>query len=195
MEKWEKYRGVLLLASVLATVLGLVFLQLLRREPEPILLTTATAPPSSDATPTPRPLRVYISGAVLRPDVYTLEPDSIAKDALMAAGGPAQDADLDRINLASVLSDGQHVYVPRVGEESPPAQPASRLLGLAGKIDVNTADATLLETLPGVGPVLAQSIVAYRQEHGRFERIEDIMEVSGIGQRTFETLQDLITTE
>ena len=191
----EKYRGILLLASVFVAVMGLVFLQLLRREPAPIILSTATSRPSPEVTPTPHPFRVYVSGAVLRPDVYTLQPDSIVKDALMAAGGPAEDADLDRINLASALSDGQHVYVPRLGEGSPPVQAPSRLSGIAGKINVNTADVTLLVTLPGVGPVLAQRIVAYRQEHGRFDRIDDIMEVPGIGQRTFEALRDLITTQ
>ena len=186
MEKWEKYRWVLLLASVFVVVIGLVFLQLLRREPAAINLSTATAVPSPQVTPTPRLLRVYVSGAVLHPDVYALEPDSIVKDALMAAGGPAKDADLDRINLASPLSDGQQVHVPRLGEESPPAQAPSRLSGIAGKINLNTADAALLETLPGLGPVLAQRVVAYRQEHGRFDRIEEIMEVSGIGQRKLE---------
>jgi competence protein ComEA len=195
MEKWEKYRWVLLLASVFVAVMGLVLLQLLRREPAPIILSTATSPPSPEVTPTPHPVRVYVSGAVLHPDVYALEPDSIVKDALTAAGGSAKDADLDRINLASPLSDGQQVHVPRLGEESPPVQAPSRLSGIAGKINLNTADAALLETLPGLGPVLAQRIVDYRQEHGRFDRIEDIMEVPGIGQRTFEALQDLITTQ
>jgi competence protein ComEA len=113
----------------------------------------------------------------------------------MAAGGPAEDADLDRINLASPLSDGQHIYVPHLGEENPPVQMPSRFSGIVERVNVNLADAAVLETLPGVGPVLAQRIVAYRQEHGRFARIEDIMNVSGIGQRTFEALQDLITTQ
>jgi competence protein ComEA len=195
MEKWEKYRWVLLLASVFVAVLGLVLLQLLRREPAPIILSTATSPPLPEVTPTPRPLRVYVSGAVLHADVYTLDPDSITKDALLAAGGPAKDADLDRINLASALVDGQHIYVPHLGEEDPPVQLPSRFSGIAEKVNVNVADATVLETLPGVGPVLAQRIVAYRQEHGRFARIDDILEVSGIGQQTFEALRDLITTQ
>jgi competence protein ComEA len=132
---------------------------------------------------------------VLHPDVYTLIPDSIVKDALVAAGGPTEEADLDRINLALPVSDGQHIYVPRLGEESLPVQPPSRLSEVGGQVNLNTADVAVLETLPGIGPVLAQRIVDYRQEHGTFAQVEDLMNVSGIGQRTFDNLRDLITTD
>jgi competence protein ComEA len=194
-EWWERHRRILLLVLIIAAVTGLVLFQVLRPQPAPIILSTATPLPSPEATLTPRPLRVYVSGAVLHPDVYTLIPDSIVKDALLAAGGPTEDADLDRINLALPLSDGQHIYVPRLGEQSPPVQPPSRLPAVSGKINLNTADVAVLETLPGIGPVLAQRIVDYRQEHGTFAQIEDLMNVSGIGQRTFDNLRDLITTD
>jgi competence protein ComEA len=190
----ERQRGILLFGFVLVAIVGIVLFQVLRPHPEPIILSTATPVPSPQATPTPRPLRVYVSGAVLHPDVYTLSVDSIVKDAVMAAGGPADDADLDRINLALPLADGQHVYVPRQGEEDPPVQPPSAQPAPGGKVNINTADLVALESLPGIGPSLAQRILDYRQAHGSFARIEDIMEVSGIGPATFEGLRDLITT-
>jgi competence protein ComEA len=140
-------------------------------------------------------LRVYVSGAVQQPDVYPLPLDSIVKDAIMAAGGATGDADLDRINLALPVADGQHVYVPRLGEENSPVQPLSRQPASGGKVNINTADSAALDSLPGIGPALAQRIIDYRQEHGPFARLEDLMEVSGIGPGTFEKLRDLITTD
>jgi competence protein ComEA len=196
VESWlERYRGVLFFGLILLAVIALLLFQALRPRPQPILLTTSTPPPSPDVTATPRPLRVYVSGAVVHPDVYALPPDSIVKDALTAAGGPADDADLDRINLALPVADGQQVYVPRLGEDNPPVQPPSRLPQAGDKVNVNTADMAALESLPGIGPALAQRIVDYRQAHGPFARPEDIMEVSGIGPGVFEEIRDLITTE
>jgi competence protein ComEA len=130
--------------------------------------------------------------------VYTLEPDSIIKDALTAAGGPTDEADLDRINLAQALVDGQQIYVPHLGEENPPVQvPSSqRSQPIVGsRVNINTADLTALDSLPGIGPALAQRIVDYRQANGPFARPEDITNVSGIGPATLERIQDLITTE
>jgi competence protein ComEA len=140
-------------------------------------------------------VRVYVSGAVHHPDVYTLQPDSIVKDALLAAGGPADDADLERINLALPVADGQHVYVPRQGEEKLPVQPPANQPATGQKVNINTADVATLESLSGIGPVLAQRILDYRQANGPFARIEDITNVSGIGQATFEALRDQITAE
>jgi competence protein ComEA len=196
MEQWlERYRGILFITLVVLLLAAVVLFQLLRPTAQPMILTTATPPPSSETAPTAHPLRVYVSGAVNRPDVYTLPPDSIVKDAMVAAGGPAENADLDRINLASPVSDGQHVYVPRLGEENPPVQPPSDQPAPGKKININSADLATLDTLPGIGPVIAQRILDYRQTNGLFDRIEDIMDVPGIGQGTFEKIQDLITTE
>jgi len=177
---------------VLAAVL---LFQVLKPSPQPILLSTSTPSPSPEVTETPQPLRVYVSGAVQQPDVYALPSGSIIKDAVLAAGGPAGDADLDRINLASPFADGQQIYVPRLGEESVPVQPPSRLPASAGKVNLNTADAATLETLPGIGPALAQRILDFRQASGPFERIEDVMEVSGIGPGIFDQIRELIATD
>lgn len=196
MEEWlERYRGVLLLILIVAIITGVILFQTLRPEPPPIRLDTSVPASTPQASPTPRPLRVYVSGAVQHPDVYTLQPDSIVKDALLAAGGPTDDADLDRINLALLVADGQHVYVPRQGEENPPVQPPASQPAAGQKVNINTADLAALESLPGIGPVLAQRILDYRQANGPFSRIEDIMNVSGIGQATFAELRDLISAE
>jgi competence protein ComEA len=127
--------------------------------------------------------------------VYTLPPESIVKDALVAAGGATDEADLDRINLALPVADGQHIYVPHVGEESPPVPSPSVASPSDEKININIADSAALEALPGIGPVIAQRIIDYRLANGPFTQIEEIMDVSGIGPATFERIKDLIATE
>ena len=187
--RWLLFGGIVVLVLV-----ALVLLQVRRPAPQPLRLSTAIPLPTQIATPTPYTLRVYVSGAVRNPDVYTLLQDSIVKDAMEAAGGPTEDADLERINLALPVSDGQQVHVPRQGEDNPPVQPPSGQPAPGAKVNINTAGMDLLESLPGIGPALAQRIVDYRQSHGPFERIEDVTEVSGIGEAIFEAIQDLITT-
>lgn len=196
MDQWlDRYRGILFFGLIVVALAAVVLFQILRPSSQPIMLSTSTPLPSPEATPTARPLRVYVSGAVQHPDVYTLPPDSIVKDAVLAAGGPAGDADLDRINLAASVADGQQIYVPRQGEEDLPLQTFSGQRSSDFRVNINTADAAALETLPGIGPALAQRILEHRQAHGPFLRVEDIMEVSGIGKATFEKLSDQITTE
>ncbi|MCS7177934.1 MAG: helix-hairpin-helix domain-containing protein [Anaerolineae bacterium] len=126
-----------------------------------------------------------------------LPPGSLVRDAVQAAGGPAPDADLDRINLARELQDQQHIHVPRRGEEHPvptisegvPASPASA----QPLININTATAEELQKLPRVGPALAQRIVAYREMYGPFQTLEDLMQVPGIGEGIFAAIRDYIT--
>jgi competence protein ComEA len=132
-----------------------------------------------------------VDGAVYEPGTYTLPPGSLVNDAVRAAGGPTADADLERINLARTLHNGQRVHVPRVGEVLPTATPYG--LSADGRIDINLADAALLETLPGIGPAIAQRIIEHREMNGPFETIEAIQDVSGIGPAKFEGIRDLIT--
>jgi competence protein ComEA len=122
---------------------------------------------------------------------YTLPLGSRIDDAVRAAGGPTADADLERINLAQILRDGQHIHVPRVGEVLPTPTPYG--LSAGGRIDINLADAALLETLPGIGPTIAQRIIEYREMNGPFETAEQIQDVKGIGPTIFERIKDQIT--
>ncbi len=161
------------------------------RRPEPGAMEIVIPPPTH--TPTPSPLRVYVSGAVLKPDVYSLPQGSILKDALIAAGGPGPDADLDSVNLAMPLKDGMHVFIPRKGETTPAAASVISSPTRSPLININTASQAELESLPGIGPTLARRIIEFRETHGPFNSIEDLKKVPGIGEATFSRLKDYIT--
>ena len=122
----------------------------------------------------------HVAGAVARPGLYRLGGAPRIADAIDAAGGPAPDADLDAVNLAAPVADGERVYLPRRGEVPPVA--AGGVVAEAGPLDLNTATAEQLEDLPGVGPSTAAAILAYRQEHGRFRSVDELLEVRGIGE-------------
>ena len=192
MEQWlARYRWFLFLGITGVALTAVILIQVLKPSPQPVILSTATPTPAQMATPTPCMLHVYVTGAIQRPDVYLLPEGSIIKDAVAAAGGATEEADLERINLALPVTDGQQVHVPRIGEDSSPVQPPSAQPA-AARVNINTADAATLESLPGIGPSLAQRIIEYRQTHGPFERIEDVMDVSGIGTAIFDGIRDLV---
>lgn len=147
---------------------------------------------SSSAPPTVEPtIYVHLMGAVISPGLYALPEGSRAVDAVAAAGGYTDDADRIALNLARFLSDGEQVYVPVEGEE--PQDRPNAIGTIGSKVNVNTADATTLETLPRVGPAMAARIIAWREANGRFTTPEDLKSVSGIGDKTFEAMRDLIT--
>ncbi|MFQ6001829.1 MAG: helix-hairpin-helix domain-containing protein [Anaerolineae bacterium] len=185
---WERYGGYISLILLLFILLGGVLLYLRWPRPTPIEIIEPTPAPTS----TPAEIGVYVVGAVRNPGVYFLPPGSRVTDALEAAGGPTDEADLARVNLAKRVYDEEQIYVPQVGEENPPL-PLSTGGQAGGKININTATAAELETLPGIGPVLAQRIVDYRETNGPFAAIEDIKNVRGIGEVTFADIEDLIT--
>jgi competence protein ComEA len=182
--------------TVLSALAALVVLLIVARRPtgRPVQLQPA---------PTPMPLRVHVTGAVLVPGVYALPPGSIVDDALRAAGGAAAAADLGRLNLARLLKDGDQVMVPEAGATLPPGvEPATgggaeaaAPAASQGPINVNTATAAELETLPGIGPALAARIVEHRSQHGPFANIEALLEVSGIGPAKLETIRALVSVE
>ena len=142
--------------------------------------------------PTPAPLVVDVAGAVPRPGVYELPDGSRVNDAVEAAGGFLAEADKANINLAAPLEDGQKLDIPFLPGAPTAGVPQSTPTPTA--ININTADAATLETLPGIGPTLAQAIIDYRGTSGGFYFIEDIMNVPGIGPSTFENIKDLIVT-
>jgi competence protein ComEA len=174
-------RGGNFLAGLLIGLLSTALILLLTSPPrgQPVQLLPAL---------TPLPLRVHVSGAVQRPGVYELSPGSIVEQAIQAAGGSLPSADLESLNLAAALEDGQQVVVPLPGEDPPPTGQN----GGGELIRINTATAAELEELPGIGPVLARNIVEHRQAHGPFATPEDLLNVSGIGPSTLESIRELI---
>ncbi|MGH2620861.1 MAG: ComEA family DNA-binding protein [Anaerolineales bacterium] len=138
----------------------------------------------------PQPLRVHVAGAVERPDVYSLPPGAILQDAIAAAGGLLAEADLSGLNLAQPLADGQRIEVPLQVESA--ASSEAQFVSHGSRLRLNSATAPELEQLPGVGPVLAHNIIEYREQYGPFQRIEDLLQVDGIGPAKLEGLRDLI---
>jgi competence protein ComEA len=178
--------------------LGLVLIFLFALAGGIALLVRRGAPPGVEVTPTPVDVRadvtVHLTGAVTSPGVYTLPDGGRLQDAVSAAGGLAKEADQERVNLATRLRDGEQYHIPRLGaapDQTPGlvAPPASTLVNL------NTASAEQLATLPGIGATRAQAIVAYRQQQGPFQRVEDLLAVSGIGPSTLERLRSLVTVD
>jgi competence protein ComEA len=151
--------------------------------------------------PTSAPIIVHIVGAVLEPGVYSLPSKSRQQDAIEAAGGFLSDANPQALNLAAPLQDGDRIVVPTIPSDTqtPATSPSkSTIVELPSSntlININTASQTDLENLPGIGPVKAQTIIAYRESNGFFGLIEDIQNVPGIGPKTFENLKSLITVE
>ena len=139
---------------------------------------------SATATSSRSAVVAHVAGAVVRPGLYRLGGAPRVADALDAAGGPAPDADLDAVNLAAAVADGERVYLPRKGE-APPGAVAGGASGPGSNpapLDLNTATAEQLEELPGVGPSTAAAILAYRQQHGPFRSVDQLLEVRGIGE-------------
>jgi competence protein ComEA len=213
----------LLVGAVALVCIGIVGWRLLAPPPPPAEMRLPFAQPSqagdggadpaSDAgagddgsastTTAPSEVVVHVAGAVASPGVRRLPPGSRVTDALDAAGGALPGADLPRINLAALLVDGQQVYVPKPGEEVPVAAGAS-VPGGAGTaasagpvpgapVDVNTATAEQLDTLPGVGPATAAAIIAHREQHGPFSSVDQLLDVRGIGDAKLEQLRDLVS--
>ncbi|WP_182046534.1 helix-hairpin-helix domain-containing protein [Curtobacterium sp. ME26] len=158
---------------------------------------------------------VYVLGAVRHAGVVEVPVGTRVDAVLERAGGAAADADLARLNLARAVVDGERLYVPRVGETSVPEALGPDVTGGSGGVgggagsgggggvgsaaggpdavvDLNTADQATLETLPGIGPALAGRIIAWREEHGGFSSVDDLLDVSGIGQARLDDLRDRV---
>jgi competence protein ComEA len=134
-------------------------------------------------------LFVHVSGAVRVPGLYRLDDGARVVDAVAAAGGFTAGAAKDAVNLARALTDGEQLIVPLVG--AAPTTGASALGD--SRVNLNTADAAALDTLPRIGPALAARIVAWREQNGRFTSVDDLLAVPGIGDKMLESLRDLVT--
>jgi competence protein ComEA len=175
-----------------------------RATPEP---RAAPDPSAAGAVPGPSQasgpagqVAVHVTGRVRRPGLVRLPAGSRVQDAVRAAGGATPGADLDAVNLARRLTDGEQIRVPAPGDPAPPPSPGGPGPGASGgpgvtpsaPLDLNTATVEQLDTLPGVGEVTAGHIVAYRTAHP-FTTVEELLEVPGIGQRRYDQLKDLVT--
>ncbi len=149
--------------------------------------------------PPPKKISVYVSGQVKTTAVVNLEDNGNlrAVDAVNAVGGLTEFADVELINLAEPISDGQHIHIP-TKEIFLLENPASNKIGGAtnyARININTADEQELQNIRGVGPAIAKRIVDYREQNGAFTAIEELKKVRGIGNKTFEKMKDTITVQ
>ena len=181
-----------LVAATVAAVLGAVVLLARQNDNAPVRIIA----PESQITPAQ--VRVYVNGAVAVPGVYTLDSDSRITDALAAAGGVTGEANLEGVNLALRVRDEAEYYIPRLGESPPsassllPGQTESQAQS-GGLIDLNLASKELLDTLPEIGPALAEAIVSYRENVRPFQSVAEVQEVPKIGPVTYLNIRDLVT--
>ena len=191
-------RDAWLIAAVIA-ILVVASLAFFRRSATaviapPSLPTTSASP--AEAAPGAM-VAVHVAGAVRKPGLYELGDGKRVADAIAAAGGPTRSADLNALNLAEPLADGVQVYVARRGEEAAAAPPGTPTTATspeaAASVDINSADAIALEQIPGIGPVKAQAIIEYRSEIGSFDSIDQLLEVTGIGPATLESMRPYVT--
>lgn len=181
-----------ILFGVLCGLLGSGIILLTLRQPagEPVTLRPLS---------TPAPLTIYLVGSVHNPGVYTLPAGSRIQDAVQAAGGLLPEAVPESVNLATILEDGERIFIPDLNDidssENSTGELPERSTHIEGLvlININTASQSELELLPGIGPVTAQKIIEFRQTNGPFSSIEAILDVPGIGDKTLAEIKDLIT--
>lgn len=211
---WIAFLGIRrVISTVVSGVVAIIVLWLILRPTEaPIEASIPLATlPVATTTSSPSFVTVHVAGAVKLPGVYRLAPMARVVDAVTAAGGPKSDADLERINLAQVLVDTEQVFIPGRTTRSPSPTVAPRHRptttiaspGIAGpqgtpqtnntQIDLNSATSSELDALPGVGPATAKAIIDYRTSKGDFSRVEDLLNVAGIGPAKLAAIRDLVT--
>jgi competence protein ComEA len=188
------------LLAIVVVTLGGAGLWYARSLPRPVevraasaLGPTTAAVASASTSPTAASLIVDVAGAVRKPGVYEFRDGDRIIDAIRAAGGPTRRASLDSLNLAAPLTDGQQVLVPVQAPAGGAVPPAGGASGAPAPVNINTASATDLEALPGIGEVLAQAIVDYRTQNGPFTSVDQLVDVSGIGDATLADIRDLVT--
>lgn len=173
---------------VLVALAVTVGIGILRGAAAPVESVPVDVEQSRDAAPEDR-VYVHVAGAVAAPGLYVLGESARVVDAIAAAGGFAPDADRGAVNLARPLSDGEQLVVPVVGEAPAPSSGS----GGEGRVNLNTADAAALDTLPRIGPAMAERIIAWREQNGGFTSVEDLLAVPGIGDKMLEALRELVT--
>ena len=186
------------LVALLAVTLGGAGLWYVRSLPRPVEVAAApsggTASAPASASPSPEVVvLVDVAGWVRRPGVYEFTEGARVIDAIDAAGGARSGALLEALNLAAPLTDGIQILVPREGQEGVAPAPVTGGAVAGGLVNVNSAIATELEELPGIGEVIAQRIIDYRTENGPFATVDELVDVSGIGDAILESIRELVT--
>ncbi len=164
--------------------------------PSPIVATSAATDGAGGVAPAREELLVvYVTGAVRKPGVYQLAQGKRIVDAIIKAGGVTKKADAVTVNLAALLVDGEQILVPEAytpGAGAAPTGAGPAVAGTSGLVHLNGADVTTLDALPGIGPATAQRIIDWRDSHGGFKTVDDLIEVPGIGPAKLEALRDLV---
>lgn len=210
MQEADNRAGWGVMVAVLLVVAALIgsSVLLIRTRPQPVEI--VIVPPDPTATPlptsTPAPMLIYVTGQVFTPGTYSLPRGARVADAIDAAGGALSNADMVRVNVADVLRDGQQVHVPMPGAVAEPLEAGvvdsnaqtAEALDLATPtqadiVNVNTANAEELATLPNIGPALAERIIAYREANGPFSTLAELDNVSGIGPSTLENIAERVS--
>lgn len=216
MEKVQKKKAILVAVAIVVAIMGYYFF-FVQSEPKKVEndpIFSEMAQEDKEVTKEevddkePSIIKVDVKGAVQSPGVYMAKPGDRVIDLIAAAGDFTKDANLNKVNLAQLVADQMVIYVPRVGEED--ADISSVLSAVEGgteignkgansgnkqQVNINTATQAELETLTGIGPSKATAIIEYRETTGKFQQIEDLKNIPGIGDKTFEKLQDSITVK
>ncbi len=174
---------------VLVVLAATVGIGILRSALAPVDTVSLDEPVAAASRP-PEDVYVHVSGAVEAPGLYVVAEGSRVADAIAAAGGFTDAADENALNLARLVSDGEQIVALAEGE-APPATETG--ISGDGRVNLNTADVTELDTLPRVGPAIAQRIIDWRETNGRLTSVDDLLAVPGIGDKMLESLRDLVT--
>jgi competence protein ComEA len=184
------------LIVVVVVALGGAGLWYARSLPKPVTIAQAGpgAAQATSASPSPAVMLIVdVAGAVRQPGVYEFGEGDRVIDAIERAGGPKPKADLSLLNLAAALTDGTQILVPTRGPPGAAPAPGGTAGSAAGLLNINSASETELETLSGIGEVLAATIVEYRDQNGPFTSVDDLLDVSGIGPATLDEIRDQVT--
>jgi competence protein ComEA len=185
---------VVLLALGVTVVVGIV--RAAASPAQTVSVDTAPDDAGGSAGVDPAALYVHVLGAVAQPGLYLVPEGSRVVDAVSAAGGFAPEADRAAVNLARSVTDGEQIVVPVIGAAPPVVAPGAAAPGAPigdARVNLNTADAAALDTLPRIGPALAERILQWREDNGRFTSVDDLLAVPGIGEKMLESLRDLVT--
>lgn len=187
---WRLPLGAAIVLAVAALCVTIV-IGVMRTSAAPIDEVAVEASPAAPAA-----VYVHVAGAVRHPGLYRLAAGARVVDAVAAAGGFTRTAEQAAVNLARAVSDGEQLHVPRTGEPAPGAPPGAGAVQQPGgeeKVNLNTADAAALETLPRIGPAIAARILEWREQNGAFTSVDDLLAVPGIGDKMMQNLRPRVT--